>query len=57
MSLKSVSLTAKRLQQASAVIIATGHISYDYAWTSKNAKLVVDSRNAIKKPRKNVVKA
>lgn len=57
MSLKSVPLTAKRLQQADAVIIATDHSSYDYNWIVKNAKLVVDSRNAVKKPRKNVIKA
>jgi UDP-N-acetyl-D-glucosamine dehydrogenase len=57
LSLKSVPLTAERLQQADAVIIATDHTSYDYGWIVKNAKLVVDSRNAVKKPRKNVVKA
>ena len=57
MSLKSVPLTAKRLQQADAVIIATDHTSYDYGWIVKNAKLVVDSRNAVKKRRKDVIKA
>jgi len=57
MSLKSVPLTAKRLRQADAVIIATDHTSYDYGWIVKNAKLVVDTRNAVKKPRKKVVKA
>jgi len=57
LSLKSVPLTVERLQQADAVIIATNHTSYDYGWIVKNAKLVVDSRNAVKKPRKNVVKA
>jgi UDP-N-acetyl-D-glucosamine dehydrogenase len=57
MSLKSVPLTDKRLRGADAVIIATDHSSYDYGWIVKNAKLVVDTRNAVKKPRKNVVKA
>ena len=57
MSLKSVPLTAKRLRQADAVIIATDHTSYDYDWIVKNAKLVVDSRNAVKTLARNVIKA
>jgi len=57
MSLKSVPLTAKRLRQADAVIIATDHTSYDYGWIVKNAKLVVDARNAVKTRSKNVIKA
>jgi len=55
--LKSVPLTAARLRAADAVIIATDHSSYDYDFIAKNARLVVDTRNAVKKPRKNVVKA
>jgi UDP-N-acetyl-D-glucosamine dehydrogenase len=57
MSLKSVPLTAARLRRSDAVIIATDHSDYDYKFIVKNAPLVVDTRNAIKKPRKNVVKA
>ena len=57
MSLKSVPLTAKRLRQADAVIIATDHTSYDFGWIVKNAKLVVDTRNAVKAGSKNVIKA
>jgi len=57
MSLKSVPLTAKRLRQADAVIIATDHTSYDFGWIVKNAKLVVDTRNAVKPGSKNVIKA
>lgn len=57
MKLKSVPLTAARLKAADAVIIATDHSSYDYGFIVKNARLVVDTRNAVKKPRKNVVKA
>ena len=57
MSLKSVPLTAKRLRQADAVIIATDHASYDFGWIVKNAKLVVDARNAVKTRSKNVIKA
>jgi len=57
MNLKSVPLTAVRLRKADAVIIATDHTCYDYDFIVKNARLVVDTRNAVKKPRKNVVKA
>jgi UDP-N-acetyl-D-glucosamine dehydrogenase len=57
MDLKSVPLTAARLRAAAAVIIATDHTSYDYGWIVKNSRLVVDTRNAIKRKRRNVVKA
>ena len=57
MSLKSVPLTAKRLRQADAVIIATDHSTYDYGWITKNANLIVDSRNAVKGTALNVIKA
>ena len=57
MSLKSVALTAKRLRQTDAVIITTDHTSYDYDWIVKNAKLVVDSRNAVKFSSRKVIKA
>ncbi|MHB8054535.1 MAG: nucleotide sugar dehydrogenase [Candidatus Aminicenantales bacterium] len=57
LKLKSVPLTAARLRRSDAVIIATNHTCYDYDFIVKNAPLVVDTRNAIKKPRKNVVKA
>jgi UDP-N-acetyl-D-glucosamine dehydrogenase len=55
--LKSLPLTAARLKKMDAVIIATDHSSYDYDWIVKHAPLVVDTRNAIKRHRKNVVKA
>jgi UDP-N-acetyl-D-glucosamine dehydrogenase len=57
LDLKSVPLTAKRLKGSDAVIIATDHSVYDYDWIVKNAPLVVDTRNAVKRRRKNVVKA
>jgi len=57
MSLKSVPVTAARLRKADAVIIATDHTCYDIPFIVKNASLVIDTRNAVKKPRKNVVKA
>ncbi len=57
LDLRSVPLTARRLRSADAVIIATDHSDYDYDWIVKNAPLVVDTRNAVKKKKKNVVKA
>ncbi len=57
LKLRSVPLTARRLKQTDAVIIATDHSAYDYDWIVKNALLVVDTRNAIKKKNPKVVKA
>jgi UDP-N-acetyl-D-glucosamine dehydrogenase len=57
LKLKSVSLTEKRLKGFDAVIISTAHTVYDYDWIVKNSHLVIDTRNAVKKKRKNVVKA
>jgi UDP-N-acetyl-D-glucosamine dehydrogenase len=57
LELKSVPLTKALLKRSDAVIIATDHTAYDYDWIVKNAPLVIDSRNAIKRRRKNVVKA
>jgi len=39
------------------VIIATDHSVYDFDWIAKHSSLVVDTRNAVKKKRKNVIKA
>ncbi|HVP91158.1 MAG TPA: nucleotide sugar dehydrogenase [Terriglobales bacterium] len=57
MDIRSVPLTAARLRRADAVVIATDHSSYDYGLVVKHAPLVVDTRNAIKRKRRNVVKA
>jgi len=57
LNLKSVDLTARNLRGFDAVIIATDHSVYDYEWIAKNAALIIDTRNAIKRKRKNVVKA
>jgi UDP-N-acetyl-D-glucosamine dehydrogenase len=57
MELPSVPLTAARLRNSDAVIISTDHSAYDYDRIVKHAPLVVDTRNAIKRRRKNVVKA
>jgi UDP-N-acetyl-D-glucosamine dehydrogenase len=57
LNLKSVPMTTKRLKSSDAVIIATDHSIYDYDWIVRNAPLVVDTRNAVRKKRKNVIKA
>ncbi len=57
LKLKSVALTEKMLKEFDAVIIATAHSDYDFEWIAENSSLIVDTRNAIKKKRNNVVKA
>ena len=55
--LESVDLTEKKLKECDAVVIVTAHSAYDFEWIAKNASLIVDTRNAIKKKKKNVIKA
>jgi UDP-N-acetyl-D-glucosamine dehydrogenase len=57
LDLRSVPLTARRLRGSDAVIIATDHSDFDFGWIVEHAPLVVDTRNAVKKKRKNVIKA
>ena len=57
LKLKSVPLTEKTLIDFDAVVISTDHSEYDYDWIVKNSDLVIDTRNAVKRKRKNVVKA
>jgi len=57
LNLKSVPLGEKMLKRCDAVIIATDHSAYDYDWIVNNSSLVIDTRNAVKKKRKNVIKA
>jgi UDP-N-acetyl-D-glucosamine dehydrogenase len=60
LKLKSKPLTAAMLKRYDCVLIATNHSVYDFKWIVKNAKLVVDSRNAcadVKTGRGKVVKA
>ncbi|MBI5865725.1 MAG: nucleotide sugar dehydrogenase [Planctomycetes bacterium] len=59
-NLRSVPLTPQSVRQYDAVLISTDHTDIDYAMVVKNARLVVDSRNAtarVKGAKKNVVKA
>jgi UDP-N-acetyl-D-glucosamine dehydrogenase len=48
---KTSPLTAAGLRAADLVIIVTDHSVYDYAWVVRNAKLVLDTRNATRKVR------
>jgi UDP-N-acetyl-D-glucosamine dehydrogenase len=57
LDLRSIPLTARRLKGSDAVVIATDHSGYDYDWIVRQAPLVVDTRNAVKKKRRNVIKA
>lgn len=57
LELKSVALTEKMLKKFDAVIIATAHSDYDFEWIAENSSLIIDTRNAIKNKKNNVVKA
>ncbi|MFH1540661.1 MAG: nucleotide sugar dehydrogenase [Elusimicrobiota bacterium] len=54
---KSVDITTNNLKKFDAVLISTNHTLYDYDFILKNSKLIVDTRNAIEKKDKKVVKA
>ncbi len=51
--MKSVPLTPANLRKYDVVLISTDHSCYDYAMIAKHAKLVVDTRNAVKAAGKN----
>jgi len=57
LSLRSIPLGEKMLKRFDAVIITTDHSVYDYDLIVKCSSLVIDTRNAVKKKRKNVIKA
>ena len=58
--LSSKKLTGKLLASYDCVLIATDHSSYNYEWIVRNARLVVDTRNAtarVQNARHKIVKA
>ena len=60
LKMTSKKLSAKMLAGYDVVLISTDHSDYDYNWIVKNAKLVVDARNATASVRgagKKIVKA
>jgi len=54
---KSINLTAAHLKKFDAVLISTDHSCYDFQFILKNSKLIIDTRNAIKKKNKKIIKA
>ncbi|MCL2332060.1 MAG: nucleotide sugar dehydrogenase, partial [Actinomycetia bacterium] len=46
--IESVPLTAEEIERADAVVILTAHTTVDYALVAKHAKLIFDTRNAMK---------
>jgi len=60
LKMTSKKLTAAMLRSYDCVLISTNHSDYDYKWIVKNAKLIVDTRNAcanVKTGRSKIVKA
>ena len=47
--LKSTKLTSALLRSADCAVILTDHSNYDYGWIVKNSRLILDTRNVIKK--------
>jgi UDP-N-acetyl-D-glucosamine dehydrogenase len=52
-NMRSMNLTPERLASYDCVLIATDHSSYDYEAIVRNAKLVVDTRNATRNVKQN----
>src|SRR6201987_1651555 len=52
-NMRSVALSPERLASYDCVLIATDHSSYDYDAIARDAKLVVDTRNATRRVKQN----
>ena len=48
LQLKSVPLTAENLAGYDCVLLATNHSAYDYQFIAEHAKLIIDTRNAMR---------
>jgi UDP-N-acetyl-D-glucosamine dehydrogenase len=57
LELESVALSERKLKEFDAVVIATAHSVYDFDLIAKSSSLIIDTRNAIKAKKKNVIKA
>jgi UDP-N-acetyl-D-glucosamine dehydrogenase len=58
LDMQSIDLTEKAVSAADCVVIVTDHSRVDYAWLAAHARIVVDTRNALKhveNPRATVV--
>ena len=58
-NLESVPITKESLSRFDCVVVSTAHSSYDYSFIAENAKLIVDTRNAMGelKGQSHIVKA
>jgi UDP-N-acetyl-D-glucosamine dehydrogenase len=54
--LKSLKLSSKSLRRFDCVVIVTDHDAFDYDLVVRESALVVDCRNAVRKPAPNLVK-
>jgi UDP-N-acetyl-D-glucosamine dehydrogenase len=54
--IRSVKLTSSELKKYDVVMILTDHTLFDYDFIVKHAKLVIDTRNAIRKKHKKIRK-
>lgn len=54
--IRSVRLDFRKLKEFDAIVILTDHSQYDYENISRHAKLIIDTRNAIKSERRNIKK-
>jgi UDP-N-acetyl-D-glucosamine dehydrogenase len=52
-NMRSVALSPERLASYDCVLIATDHSAYDYDAITRDAKLVVDTRNATRRVKQN----
>ncbi len=48
LQMKSIELTKENIAAYDCVLIATHHAAYDWQWIADNAKLLVDTRNALR---------
>ena len=57
--MSSTELTPEFLRSPDCVLVATDHSSYDWPWVAQHARLVVDTRDALRgvADRANVVRA
>jgi UDP-N-acetyl-D-glucosamine dehydrogenase len=47
--MKSVTLTADTLKQFDLVLVSTAHSAFDWDMIAKHSKLIVDTRDALRK--------
>ena len=48
LEMEAIDLTEKALAEADCVVVVTDHTWYDWDWIAKHARLIVDSRHALK---------